>query len=252
LRSFFLSERLALLEILVPAAVLALRLLPGRSFGTAWRRGLLAVAPVGALLALVVFFTAFEYNRSWVSYYAFQGLSLWEFGSSRLTGYYVTALNNSAMLLKGLMIPIPFPAPYFTTEWLWTFPGFSKAFSYDALFGYPPDNSYRLMLEQLGTPEFNNPGGLLLPIADFGLVGAAIYWAVSGVLVGACFRLFRQGRLVGLLFYPIVFQALLELPRLLYLAAGRVFPTWLLLLVACLLLGQRGPQRAPVGKAVTP
>jgi hypothetical protein len=248
-RGFFLSERLALLELLVPAAVLGLRLLPaiGR-FGGRWRRGGLALAPVAAVGGLMVFFTAFEYNRSWVAHYAHTGISLWEFGSSRLTGYYVTAINNSALLLTNMAGPLP--APYYTLEWLWAFPGLSSVFDYEALHGVSPESLYGQMLVHGGNPEFNNGGGLLLPIADYGLVGAALYWALVGVLIGACFILYRRGSLAGLLLYPILFQGLLELPRLLYGAAGRVFPTWLMLLAACLLLGLRRDRLAPRGREV--
>lgn len=252
-RGFFLSERLALLEIIVPATVLGLRLLPGPAiFRTPWRRKLLALSPVAAVLSLMVFFTAFEYNRSWVSHYADTGISLWEFGSSRLTGYYVTAVNNSAMMLANLSETLP--APYHTFEWLWSFPGLSAIFSYEALYGFSPDALYGHALRHVGNPEFNNGGGLLVPIADYGLLGAAVYWTLMGVLIGACFALYRRGSLAGLLIYPIIFQGLLELPRLLYWPAGRVFPTWLLLIAACALIALREAWRsaAPRGQAVAP
>jgi hypothetical protein len=239
MRGLVLSERLAFLEIVIPTAVLALRLVPRHVFaGSPWRRALLAASPVAAVGGLMVFFTAFEYNRSWVAHYAHMGLSLWEFGSSRLTGYYVTSVNNSAMLLGA--IAQPFPAPFFTMEWLWAFPGVSEIFPYEAVYGASPVRVYAHTLLHVGNPEFNNGGGLMIPIADFGLIGAAVYWAVLGAVVGACFVLYRRGRVAGLLLYPIMFQGLMELPRLLYCSSGRVFPTWVLLVAACVLLGARG------------
>jgi hypothetical protein len=244
MRGLVLSERLAFLEIVIPAAVLALRLMPRRVFAQSpWRRALLAASPVAAVGGLMVFFTAFEYNRSWVAHYANMGISLWEFGSSRLTGYYVTSVNNSAMLLGA--IAQPFPAPFFTMEWLWAFPGMSLIFPYEGVHGVSPGDVYAHTLLHVGNPEFNNGGGLMIPIADFGLLGAVVYWAVLGTILGACFVLYRRGRVAGLLLYPIMFQGLMELPRLLYCSSGRVFPTWVLLIAACVLLGARGTAHSP-------
>ena len=86
------------------------------------------------------------------------------------------------------------------------------------------------MLTQYGNPEFNNPGGLAVPVIDFGPVGALVFFLIAGVVIGFAYRSWRQGNPVGLLVYPVFFTGLLELPRYLYWTEGRVFPAMVFLL----------------------
>jgi predicted membrane-bound mannosyltransferase len=80
-------------------------------------------------------------------------------------------------------------------------------------------------------PEFNNGGGFFLPIIDFGLAGALLYWVLAGVMCGILYRMFQQRRPAGLLLYPITFTSVIELSRIVYWAEGRV------LLPMCVLTG---------------
>jgi len=71
----------------------------------------LRAAPALGYSALLVVFGISEYFRSWVNFYADRDMSFWGFVSNRLLGYYVTALNNGALLAQRID---PTGAPFFT------------------------------------------------------------------------------------------------------------------------------------------
>ena len=95
LRSYLLTERLALLELVVP--LLAVGAAHRRR-----RRGrgrFLPFAPVLALPVLLVVFGIFEYSRSWNYYRTRTTQSFPLFVVNRLAGYYATSYNNGALQL---------------------------------------------------------------------------------------------------------------------------------------------------------
>ncbi len=224
IRALLNSERLALMELVLPAAVLFLRLvvLDASRFGKRlWN--LLRAAPALGYAGLIVVFGASEYFRSWINFYAGRDMSFWQFVSSRLLGYYVTALNNGALLAQRID---PTGAPFFTFHLLWRFPVLSGIV--DTL--YPnfamaanDTDPYMRYLQVEANPEFNNGGGFLLPVLDFSFTGALLYWLLAGIACGVLYRLFQQKRMGGLLFYPVMFVGAIELTRIIYWAEGRVF-----------------------------
>jgi len=220
------SERLALIELLVPATIVTMRMkVLGKSL-PATVHWLLKVAPVAAVLGLFLFFGAFEYFRSW-RYYQHEFDSYPQFVVWRMAGYYTTAHNNSAMALETQPV---FPLPYSTVQMLWRFPGLSKSpLGYQALTGVDPVERQTKMLEQFGTPELNNEGGLFQPALDFGLGGLVVFWALCGFVGGRLYRSYLAGTIAGVTLYPLVFLAILETPRFLYLTYPRSLPTMLML-----------------------
>jgi len=216
------SERLALMELLVPAVVLVVRLVAMESprfLGRWWP--VLRAAPLLGYGGLLMVFGASEYFRSWINYYAGGDLGFWQFVSLRLLGYYVTALNNGALLTQRID---PTGAPFFTMHMLWRFPVLSGIVdSIYPNFAMASDDTdpYMQFLTVEANPEFNNGGGFLLPILDFGFVGALLYWLVAGLICGILYRLFQQKRPAGLLMYPIIFLGAIELTRIIYWAEGR-------------------------------
>lgn len=226
LRSVLYSERLAGIEILVPGALVLLRrsVLP-RSTTVRKRLGM-AILPLAAVGALVVGMGASESLRSW-RFYRNQFDSLTEFTVWRISGYYATALNNGALAWAERGV---WPMPYFTLRWLWHFPLLSQTgLSYPQLAGIDPSEENQRTMALYGTPELNNPGGLFCPTLDFGLVGGGLFWLCFGLAAGRLYREYRAGALVGLLLYPLVFLAILETPRILYLNDVRSFPSLVLL-----------------------
>lgn len=242
-RALVFSERLALIELAVPATVLTLRM---RVLGTrppsAWR-GLLKLAPVGAVAGLFVLFGTFEYFRSW-RYYVHEFDSYPQFVVWRMAGYYTTAHNNSAMALDTQPM---YPFPYTTVQMLWRFPGLSKTpLGYQNLTGIDPAERHTAMLERYGTPELNNEGGIFQPALDFGVAGIVGFWFVCGVAAGRVYRGYLAGDMASVLFYPLIFLAILETPRFLYLTYPRSLPAMLmLLLVTAAVARARRPAAIP-------
>lgn len=212
MRNFIWSERIAVIELLVTVAVIVLR-------RPRFPR-LTAVAPVFGFAGLFLFFSIFEYFRSWLVYYQYQYDSFLEFIVARLSGYYITALDNGAGLMRdinGVFGPIN------TAEWFWRFPidigqtWLGKALGFDLV-------RWDAWLYWYASPEFNNTSGLYMPLCDFGEIGGVLFWALFGVLSGILFRGFKKGSFAGLLLYATWFEGLLEIPRIFYLGQARYFP----------------------------
>ena len=226
LRALFFSERLALIELVV-CFVISVVGLKYRE----WKPSLRNVARLAPILApalLIFFFTGFEYFRSWSNFYADRQTSLVEFGTTRLLGYYATAMDNGAYLMKTLDPPVG--VPYFTLNFLWRFPGIKTTvnqLSGDLPFAY--GDPYMGLLQAGANPEFNNASGVMLPFLDYGVPGGFVYWVLAGAIVQMFFRLFARREFVGLCMYPLTFMAVLEMPRILYWADGRAFLPFFLL-----------------------
>jgi oligosaccharide repeat unit polymerase len=240
LRAYLLTERLALLELIVPLVAIGATRLRRRPRRHAW----LPLAPVFALPILLVVFGAFEYSRSWVFYRSRTTLSFPQFVVNRLAGYYATSYNNGALQLDHVHGSTRLP--YSSIEALWTAPGISQLNLYQRLTGVPGSDLLTTTLAQYGNPEFNNPGGLAVPLVDFGVAGGLLFFFVAGLVVGFTYRSWRSGLPLGLLLYPVIFTGLLELPRYLYWTQGRVFPAAVfLLVVAGLMTRASHPLRQP-------
>lgn len=219
LRGFLLNERLALLEILIPA--LAIAAMAAASGRRRWPRTAVRWAPVVFIPATIVFFGLFEYWRSWTFYSLRSSGSFAEFVLLRLTGYYVTAYNNGALAWQ--FERTPGRLPYRTLELVWTAPGIEQAQVYERLSPVAAPDLGGL-LSQYANPEYNSPCGLCDPFVDWGPWGGAAFLAVAGLLLGTAYVLFTNGRVVAVLVYPILVTGLYELPRYLYWSQGRALP----------------------------
>lgn len=230
-RALFNSERLAIVELAIPALVLAIRLVVFESprFRGRVRTGL-KFLPVAAGALMLPLFGGYEYFRSWSSYYAGGDMSFWEFASVRLLGYYATALNNGSLMVARID---PVGVPFSTLHFLWRLPPFSVLMT-DLYPNLKLDNAYidpyMQILTIAGNPEFNNASGLMPAIVDFGVPGAMLYWLFAGLLCGMLYRWFREGRVAGLFFYPLFFIGVTETTRILYWGEGRVVTAYIVLL----------------------
>jgi hypothetical protein len=231
LRSFLLSERLAVLELAVP--LLAIAVLRRSTDPRPRVRWWLRLVPVVLLPALLTVFGAFEYSRSWKFYSTHGGGSFWDFALVRFAGYYATAYNNAA--IAHAHGTFPGRLPYWVVELFWTAPGSSQLNLYDKLSGGDAGTAFSDAVAAYGNPEFNNPGGLGVPFVDLGPVGGLLFLLGLGVLSGWCWTSLRAGRRAGALLYPVFLTGLYELPRYLYLPEGRVLPA----LVVLVLIGLR-------------
>jgi oligosaccharide repeat unit polymerase len=232
-RALLYSERLAFLELIVPFLVLWLAQ-PAAWTGRRALRTLIRIVPVLGVATAYIVFTVFEYFRSWSIYYSARESSLFTFGLWRLLGYYVTSANNSAFLIASLRQPLG--APYFSFYFLWHLPMLSD-FAHDVFSWMHFDYVVFMNLLRAGAnPEFNNPGGLLSPVIDFGVLGGLLYWAVMGLITGYLYSLFVRRHPLGMCLYPVCFLTLTELPRYIFWGGGRAFPALAFLLLSAFLL----------------
>lgn len=239
-RAFLFSERLAVLELVVPMVVVP-------CFGLALNpraARYVRLVPVVGVPGCITVFSTFEYFRSWEFYRGTQH-SFLRFSTERIAGYYATSVNNG--YLKWTHMDWPDRLPGATIDFLWTAPGISQLDLYNRWTGHlpgrngpPTDTDYDALLSQLGNPEFNNSTGYAAPFLDYGLAGGIVYFLIVGLVAGLLYRGFREGRLLGLLLYPVVFTGLLELPRYIHWAQGRSFPAWLALTAVAIILSRAG------------
>jgi oligosaccharide repeat unit polymerase len=220
LRTVLNSERLALLEVAVPAAMVVIRTFVMERQWSRPARRTFNWMPAIAVVGILVAFAATEYPRSW-RYYRDHFNSFAEFTLWRASGYYTTALNNGAMAYD---VRGTWPLPYASLHALWAFPLVEQSsISYEALTGVDPETVHVATLERFGNPELNNSSGIFQPLVDFGPMAMIVVWLVYGWLAGTLYRGYLAGSVVGMAFYPILYLSLLEAPRILYMPAGRAF-----------------------------
>lgn len=231
IRAMFNAERLAIIELAIPVLVISLRLTLFDSPGFHGRkRTMLQFAPIGGGFLLIGLFGLFEYFRSWASFYSAGNQSFWQFVALRLTGYYVTALNNGALMADRID---PVWAPFSILHGLWRFPVISGLM--DAAYPNIKLDSvsldpYMNILDREANPEFNNSSALLPPIVDFGVPGALLFWLFAGLLCGLLYRWYLDAKPAGLLFYPIFFTGITETTRIMYWGEGRAIVTYIILI----------------------
>lgn len=221
-RAMIASERLAIMELVLPMiAVFAMA-----AAGHVRVRPLLRWLPVALVPLGVGLFAAFEYGRSWAFYRSRQDGSFLAFAAERFAGYYATAYNNGHLLLTHAQSGVP----YLSVQGVWEAPGVAQSGIYQQLNPAGPPE-VKAIFTAYGNPEFNNPCGICLPILDFGIGGALLFFAAFAVLVTLAYLAFLHAHPVGLLVYPVLFTGLWELPRYLYWTQGRVLPTLVVLVV---------------------
>lgn len=234
-RSFVNSERLALIEVAVP--LVAVVAMAARHSAVPARRLAARAAPVVLAPLLLALFALFEYSRSWTFFSTRTDQPFPVFAAVRLAGYYATSYNNGYLQLEHATYPGRLPRE--SVSFFWEAPFVSQLGLYDLLGTTPPTTSQDV-LARYANPEFNNLGGITAPMVDFGVLGGLVYLALLGAVIGLLYRGFREGTVVGALLYPVALTGLLELPRYLYLAQGRVVPAVLgLAVVGAVLLRER-------------
>jgi oligosaccharide repeat unit polymerase len=247
-RSFLNSERLAIIELLVPFVVSFIFFRPPTT-----RRANRAIqaAPVLGTVVLFFFFAGAEYFRSWSSFYAQNESGFWSFIGLRLMGYYTTALNNGAMVWR-VSHPLSYRLELITLDFVWRFPLVNNLLPLIfPFFGVPLDVSgyrYDALLQATANPELTNPSGVFGPIVDCGVAGGLLYWLLSGLICGWLYRQLKLHKPAGIFLYPLLYIGLAEAARILYWAEGRLFPAMFLLVVSVLFVLPN--RRARIGTAL--
>lgn len=224
LRNFVWSERLSVIEFVMPLAVLLLRK-PRYPLLTAF-------APLFAAALLLTFFGISEYFRSW-SYYQYEEESFIQFIITRILAYYIAALDNGAGLVRDFGGQT---APAMTADWFWRFPWEIGQTTLHKVLNLAVRDDYMNWLYWNATEEYNNPSGIFMPFVDFGAAGGLVYWFLFGLLTGLIFRSFAHGNFAGMLLYPSWFIGILEMPLEPYNLLNRYFPIMIITLALIFLV----------------
>ena len=220
-RSLLASERLAMVEILLPMFIVWAR---AHRLRSARQAVLVSLAPIVGMVTLVFAFAGTEYFRSYQSYKERIDDSLMEFSRNRLLGYYATALNNSAMHMQYDTPKAPFAM---ALEGVLNWPGVRSTLQ----IGDPRRVDAKTLLEQYANEEFTNkapPGLLWLEGGPLYVVG---FIAAFGAIAGAAYAGYRYGSVGGAVWFGIVFTSVVEFPRIWYLTSARIS----MVMVVCLI-----------------
>lgn len=214
------SERLALIEVAVPIAILLFtHRKPTSSFGRGFYKLVGAFGPFLAIPLLLAVFTVTEFFRSWTTYSKTQNLPLLDFMTARLTTYYFTAINNGIGMLVTQEGRWPTHDFKYTLEWLYKLPGgLGHAVHELAVQNADSDGEF---LARFADVEFNNMSGIFPIVYDLGLIGGLLYFCALGFLAGVLYRSMLNGRILGMTFFPSVFVGCLEVMRVTYLNGSR-------------------------------
>jgi oligosaccharide repeat unit polymerase len=232
-RSVFFTERLAILELVVPVVVLV----TARFAQSGRGHRIVSALPIVMVPSLLALFAVFEYARSWTFYSRVYSDGFVRFVLERFGGYYATAYNNGFILMT--YADPPGRWPYKTLGFFWSAPLIKGSDLALLANGYDPAALFQDAVEQHGNWEFNNPSGIASALVDYGIIGGALYLLVAGACAGFLYRRFCASQPVGVLLYPVVYIGLLEMPRYIYWSEGRATPALISLAVLAGMLSRR-------------
>lgn len=218
LRAWLWSERIALLELLMPAVVMKF------CMPTSGKKRWLVLAPLIGMAGVFLLFALGEYFRSWQFYQDSWNGTFISFAWIRFEGYFATSLNNGAMLFHYLAIPY---APINTAVWFYKLPLWSlldiniNVNNANLVFDNP---SIAALLNIYGSMEYNNPSGIFIPFCDYGAILGMICWLALGFISGYLLRVFVNRRALGLVLFPVWYFGVLEILRVFYWGDSRFFP----------------------------
>ena len=195
-RGFAAAERLAIVEAAIGYA------LPIFTYGRRSWKGV-GLFPLAGIAAVFMLFALGEYTRSW-AYYVDRYDNFLQFASLRLLGYISVASNTAAGLLDKFG---SLGYPYFTATWAIRLP---------ELFGVTIDDPLQAYFASFGNEEYNNPGGVMASVLDYGLVGGLIYCLAAGAFLGWFYGNYMKARPIGLFGYPCCFIGIAILTQGIY------------------------------------
>ncbi|MCC8396814.1 oligosaccharide repeat unit polymerase [Paraburkholderia sp. MMS20-SJTR3] len=209
LRSFVFAERLAVIEVALPAVLMYVRF-RGRSR----RSKLLTFGPFAAIGPMLGLFIVNEYHRSWETYYINIYDNIFDFAIERLALYYSTALNNGSGMLT--MLGWGSGSPMYTFDWLIHFPVIGEFIK--PLLDSSAD--FESFLNNHADPEFNNPSGIFVHFYEWGwfalFIAVFIGWSFNRSYTG-----WRSGDGFWCCAHSALYVCLLEILRIPNLFSGR-------------------------------
>ncbi len=121
----------------------------------------------------------------------------------RLLGYISVASNTAAGLYE------KFEAvgyPFLTATWYTRLPFLAPS-------SQGPMEAY---FAAFGNEEYNNPGGVMAAVIDFGLAGGFLYYLAAGLAIGWFYGKYLKRDAVGIFGYPLVFIGIAILTQAVY------------------------------------
>lgn len=195
LRGFGAAERLALLEAII-AYFLPIVLFSRK------RSLLIKLLPFFGIIGVFILFSAGEYTRSW-PYYKDQYDSFLQFSFYRILGYISVASNTSAGLFTKYE---EIGRPSLTAAWINRLPFYDRI-------EVPNIAEY---FQLYGNEEYNNPGGVIAGLIDYGFPLGLLYYLFAGIYIGYLFAKFVNKRPIGLFGYPTTFIGIPILTQFIY------------------------------------
>jgi oligosaccharide repeat unit polymerase len=240
-RALFFSERLALVELLLPLVFLAVA---PRKVSVPR----VAVYGMGLLVVVMMFFAVTELRRTYAYTHDFSASR----ATTRFFGYYLTSVNNGMAVVDEYPARTPF---YSSGEFFWQLPVVGDlrvdhlptvgtvSFRYVDAFGVDPESFWPQAFVAQGLDyEFNvftTPGYLAADFGWAGLIGVFVLGLISG-------RLYRRSESSPFhrALYAVWLVGLFEFMRTLYFTDTRVFPAYLVFVAAYLVVRRRPVVRA--------
>ena len=193
-RSFLFSERLAIIEIMLPILVLLLHFskIKLKSF---------------AILAFIFFamIWSFEFFRSYANSWYNNYYDPFFFLVNRFFMYFATTVNNYLITFNY------FEYQYFMSGLLAPFYQF---FSSNTIEGFT-------LLERYGSPEFNSPFYFGVFYRNFWFL-SPLFVYLTGLIIKTIYLNFRKRNFFGLYFFPVIFISIVDI-RIMYLLETRIF-----------------------------
>lgn len=218
IRSVFASERLALIEILLPGTFVLL------AQNSVRKRYFLPISILG-FGSLATFFILSESRRSFVYTGSFSYLD----ALYRLFSYYMTSINNGIYVIQQYQGVAPF---YFTLQSVWKFPligdSLYQRFNSIAPSAFPEN----WLLVSGNNPEYTTLTAVGEMFIEFGFFAFPIL-ILFGIIVGFIFKLSRSSNFVTAL-YGLILVGIFEFLREGYLWGVRVFPAFIVFFIVFL------------------
>lgn len=221
-RSFIFSERLALLEMIIPIMIVyaSRKQLDVKKLA----RGFIVFA-----ICVIAFFIFNESRRS----FSARGIStLYDIVSNgvfRFFGYYLTSINNYGLSFNNYEFKFPF---FFTLSSLWNLPGLG--WLYKDFFPAESFDAPQLLLVNQLNPELNVFTTVGYWVMEYGLAFSLIFAAFYGLFSGIAFKMAKYSS-YWLAFYSVWFIGILEFMRIYYIGSPRVFIPFAFFIVTMIL-----------------
>lgn len=240
LRGMFFSERLALMEVVIPILVMAVL----------FQRIRLTITKIMiGTLSFVIFFSVAEGLRSY-TYYAKTGVAqggIYSYGFSRFADYISSSVNHSMAMVDLANRVVGFPQLLFSSILSVVDRGANS--SIGAMLGSKEGAQAYLNVKNslYSAPDYTNMGffGSIFQDAGYLYIFYAIFY---GTIIGLAYKGLKNYQFSWIVVYPIIFISVLESYRIPYLFDVRAFYPLLYMMIRYLVLSyqkQKQPRIAP-------